>query len=64
MEKDIEILANIAMTNLMLLRCQEHVYTGMMFFSEEEFKENQVEIFKITGARRRLLDKLKKNDRL
>lgn len=59
MDKDLRALYNAAMSNLMLRVCKDHVYKDMIFFSEEEFKTHQVNIFTITTAYRNLEKKLK-----
>ena len=62
MKKDINRLADIAMSNLMRRVCKDNVYKDMAFFSQKEFEEHRAEIFEITGLQRKLNKQLKDLD--
>ena len=56
MDKDLNILFQVSMRPIMLKEAITHKF----FFTQKEFEKNMGKIFIITGAVRRLEDKLKK----
>jgi len=59
MDDDLYTLYNFAMGQLMEKKCKKYKY----FFSHEEFEENKHQIWTITAAKRKLMEKLKQNER-
>ena len=58
-EDPLYTLYKYAMGQLMERKAKTHKY----FFTQEEFEENQHDIFNITGAKRKLLEERKENER-
>ena len=62
-DPDLNILYKYSMSALMKEKCKKFYFSeGITFFSDKEFEENKAVIFTITGAMRRLEEKLKKLD--
>ena len=57
-DADLEIMYNESMGALILKEAKTHT-KGMRFLTQEEFEKNMHTIYKISGAYRRLQDKLK-----